>query len=206
MLTPVDAQFLTEATASLASHLYASLDKGRLLAHEHYDQHEMNTNAYTKGRTDLTRDHARRHLELAKEELGPWKLSKASSGRLHLVNNLLVVRVLHGLPFAETPAPGRNKARVSYYLNPPANLFGVESSRLLAVWSVDEKSGETVIRIVRPTGTWKHGHTAQTDIDFVLPRLAEDFTKFEFIPDDKDFTLPFEFDNEDLREEGDTGA
>jgi hypothetical protein len=205
MLTPEDAQFIAAATVDLARPLYEGLDKGRLLAHEHYDEHGMNGSGYTKGRTDLTRDHARRQLETV-GGLGEWKLGKQQSGRILLSNGLMLIRVLHGAPFpGDTPPPGRNQARVSYYQNPTIDLFGVESSRLLAVWTADE-SGELSIRIVRPVGSWKFGRNAKTDIDFILPREVEDFTSLEFIPNDDDFTLPFEFDEDERHEEGDTGA
>jgi hypothetical protein len=204
MLTPADAQYITEATTDLAVPLHDALDKGRLVAHEHYDKHKMNGHGYTKGRTDLTRDHARRLL--SSEDLGGWELRKTVSGRILLANGLMLIRVLHGAPFADTPPPGRNQARVSYYRNPTLDLFGVESSRLLAVWTNDTKTGELSIRIVRPVGAWSLGRNAKTDIDFTLPRSAEDLTKIEFIPNDEDFVLPFELDSDERREEGDTGA
>jgi hypothetical protein len=205
MLTPEDARFITEATADLSAPLYESLDKGRELANEHYDKHGMEGNGYTKGRTDLTRDHARRHLEQL-DDLGGWTLMGTRSGRILLANGLMLVRILHGSPLINTPPPGRNQARVSYYRNPTLDLFGVESSRLLAVWSTDPQSGDVSIRIVRPAGAWKLGRNTKTDIDFTLPRDVQDIANLEFRPDDEDFTLPFEFDEDERREEGDSGA
>ena len=206
MLTPDEAQILTEAVATLAAPLHDGLDKGRLLAHEHYDKHGMTGIGYTKGRTDLTRDHARRHLEQLKPlQLGGWTLNQRRSGRIHLANDTLSLRVLHGTPLDTTPAPGKNQARISYYRNPRATLFGVQASNLLAVWTNHPQTSELSIRIVRPIEKWKYGHAPVVDLDFVLPRTSEDFGDWEFVPDDKGLNLPFIFD-EDEREEGESSG
>lgn len=201
MLTPDDAQFLTEAVAGVATPLHEGLDKGRLVAHEHFDKHGMKGTAYAKGRTDLTRDHARRHLEKL-VDLGGWKLVNGTSGRIHLYNGTLTLKVLHGAPFGSTPAPGHNQARISYYRNGRLNLLGVQGSNLLAVWTNDPASGELSIRIVRPINGWKYGGTPHVDLDFVMPRSAGDFGEWQFIPDDEGMPLPFIFDEEEQREEG----
>lgn len=205
MLTPDDASFITAATEGLAAPLYAALDAGYTAAHGHYDDHEMVGEGYTKGRTDLARDHARRYLERLhkdKKDLGGWEPITGSSGRLHLRNGMMTMRILHATPYDLVPAPGRNKARISYYYNRTVDLFGVEASNLLAVWvSPREEGGEISVRIVRPIGEWKPGRPPKFDLDFELPRETEAFTDWEFVPDDKGLVLPFEFD-EDLREEG----
>ncbi|MCX5215876.1 hypothetical protein OG689_42795 [Kitasatospora sp. NBC_00240] len=201
MLTPEDGAFITLAVEGLAAPLLAGLDQGYTNAHRHYDEHEMTGQGYTKGRTDLTRDHTRKHLDAAKD-LGGWKLANSRSGRILLRNQMLTIRVLHAAPFDLVPAPGRNKARISYYSNPAIDLFGVQSSNLLAVWlSPEEEGGQISVRIVRPIGDWKPGRPAKFDLDFELPRDTESFTGWEFVPDDNGIMLPFEFD-EDQREEG----
>ncbi|MFJ6212214.1 hypothetical protein ACIQGZ_02590 [Streptomyces sp. NPDC092296] len=201
MLTPDDAAFITSAVEGLALPLYGGLDQGFTNAHRHYDDHGMVGNGYTKGRTDLTRDHARRHLE-QQEDLEGWMLAKSASGRILLRNEMLTIRVLHAAPFDMVPPPGRNKARISYYSNPAVDLFGVQSSNLLAVWlSPAQEGGQISVRIVRPIGDWKPGRTPKFDLDFELPRESEAFEGWEFIPDDAGIALPFEFD-EDIREEG----
>lgn len=207
MLTPDDAQFITDAVSSLALPLHEGLDKGREVAHGHYDLHEMTGSGYTKGRTDLTRDHARRYLEEL-DDLGGWKINRTASGRILLNSGLMLVKVLHGSPNGEVPAPGRNKARLRYYSNPASvDLFGVESSRLLAVWVTDTETGEITVRIVRPVGVWKIGRPIKADLDFILPRDADDFSKLEFVPDSDDLELPFFIDeDDDKREEGESGG
>ncbi|RZB18382.1 hypothetical protein StrepF001_14985 [Streptomyces sp. F001] len=205
MLTPEDASFITAAVEGLASPLHAAFDAGYTNAHAHYDDMGMTGDGYSKGRTDLTRDHARRHLELQHEEgadLGGWQPIKSASGRLHLQHGMMSMRVLHATPFDLVPAPGRNKARISFYRNQTIDLFGVHASNLLGIWlSPPEEGGEISIRIVRPIGEWKPGRPPKFDLDLVLPRDTETFTGWEFIPDDQGLELPFEFD-EDLREEG----
>lgn len=205
MLTPKDASFITTATEGLATPLYEALDHGYAAAHSHYDDSGMAGEGYTKGRTDLARDHTRRFIERRHEErldLGGWEPTKSSSGRLHLRNGMMTLRLLHATPYDMIPAPGRNKARISYYYNRTVDLFGVEASNLLAVWlSPPEEGGEISVRIVRPIGEWKPGRPPKFDLDFELPRNTESFTDWEFVPDDKGLALPFEFE-EDQREEG----
>lgn len=205
MLTPDDAAFITLAVEGLASPLYEGLDTGYTNAHEHYDEHGMIGQGYTKGRTDLARDHTRRHLEQVKD-LGGWQVASTKSGRILLHNEMLSLRVLHATPFDLVPAPGRNKARISYYKNPTIDLFGVQSSNLLAVWmSPPEEGGEISVRIVRPIGDWKPGRPPRFDLDFELPRETETYTGWEFVPDDHGIILPFDFD-EDIREEGESSG
>lgn len=201
MLTPDDASFLTAAVEGLAEPLYSGLDSAYDTAHRHFDENGMVGHGYTKGRTDLTRDHLRRSLEDA--DLSGWRLTNSRSGRILLSNGLLTMRILHAAPFDMIPAPGRNKARISYYSNPLVDLFGVNSSNLLAVWlSPPEEGGEISIRIVRPIGDWKPGRPPKFDLDLELPRATETFQDWEFLPDDRGLELPFEFDEEE-REEGD---
>jgi hypothetical protein len=127
----------------------------------------MNGVGYTKGRTDPARDHARRHLEQA-HDIGGWKVIDSSSGRFHLHKEMLFVRVLHASPIDLVPAPGPNRARISYFRNPTIHVFGVQASNLLAVWlSPPEEGGQISIRVVRPIGYWKPGRPPT-----IRPRLG----------------------------------
>ena len=201
MLTPDDAAYLTAAVEGLAQPLYAGLDTGYTNSHKHFDEHGMTGNGYTKGRTDLTRDHTRRHLEQVKD-LGGWWVVNGTSGRLHLSKEMLSIRVLHASPIDIVPAPGRNRARISYFRNPTIDIFGVQSSKLLAVWLPPaEEGGRISVRIVRPIGDWKPGRPPKFDLDLELPRDTESFEGWEFTADESGIILPFEFD-EDIREEG----
>lgn len=208
MLTPEDASYITAAAEGLAAPLYAALDHGYTAAHSHYDEGEMVGEGYTRGRTDLTRDHARRRLEklyAERADLGGWRPLHGASGRLHLAHGTMSLRLLHATALDMIPAPGRNKARISYYRNRTVDLFGVEMSNLLAVWlSPPADGGDISIRIVRPIGEWKPGRPPKFDLDFELPRHTETFTgaEWEFVPDEGGIALPFEFDDDLLREEG----
>lgn len=205
MLTPDDGAVLTAAVEGLADPLYKSLDDGYSTAHGHFDEHGMVGNGYSKGRTDLARDHAKRLLEAA-PGLGGWKVSENPSGRLHLYKEHLTIRVLHASPIDFVPAPGRNRARISYFQNQAIDMFGVHASNLLAVWlSPPSEGGQISIRIVRPIGDWKPGRRPKFDFDIELPRDIETFEGWEFVADESGIVLPFEFD-EDLREEGGPGG
>jgi len=205
MLTPEDAQFLTDSASGLASPLHEALEAAHGIANKHYDKYAME-DGYTKGRTDLTRDHARKLLEDPQKDLGGWRVPKGKSGRLTLYRNALSLKILHAAPLEGVPAPGRNQARIRYYRNHSATLHGAEASSLLAVWTHDAKADQVVIRIVRPTGIWKHGHAPAVDFDIPLPRSAEDFANLVFIPNDQDIPLPFAFDDETGEESGTSGA
>jgi hypothetical protein len=201
MLTPDDGAFLTAAVEDLSAPLYKGLDEGYTTAHTHFDGHGMTGLGYAKGRTDLARDHAKRLLE-GEADLGGWKVSEIPSGRLHLCKEHLTMRVLHASPVDIVPAPGRNRARISYFENRTIDLFGVEASNLLAVWlSPPGEGGQISIRIVRPIGEWKPGRRPKFDFDIELPRDVGTFEGWEFSADESGIILPFEFD-EDLREEG----
>lgn len=205
MLTPDEAQFLTDAVVALGKPLHEALAEARRAANKHYDEHSMTGEGYTKGRTDLTRDHARKLLEAPGNDLGGWRIPKGKSGRLTLCRDALSLKVLHVVPMEGVPAPGRNQARVRYYNNHEATLYGAEASSLLAVWTYNSKVDQVIIRIVRPSGTWKYQHSPVTDFDIPLPRKAEDFTGLVFTPNDQDIPLPFVFDDENT-EEGKTGG
>ncbi|MEV6738630.1 hypothetical protein AB0N14_17545 [Streptomyces sp. NPDC051104] len=198
MLRPEDARFITEAITPLAAPLHEALEQGRLNADDHYDRHEMTGRRFLKGRTDLTRDHALAHL--LRQDLAGWSPSRRGSGRIHLSRNAMSIRLLHRSPFGDSvPPPGKNRARINYYRNPVPDLIGVEASQLLAVWDVDEK-GEVVIRVVRPTRSFKAGAVSTSDYDLLLPRSAEDLSKLEFISSDEEIDLGFLFEDDETQE------
>lgn len=205
MLTPDDAQFLADSVTGLGQPLHEALEAGRKAASEHYDQYGMTGAGYTKGRTDLTRDHARKLLEDPSIDLSGWSIAKGRSGRLSLHHNALHVRVLHVEPVEGVPAPGRNQARIRYYSNHNATLGGAEASSLLAIWRFDPKISQVAIRVVRPTGAWRYRQNHVADFDIPLPRRADEYRDFVFTPNDTDIPLPFSFD-EDIREEGERGG
>lgn len=205
MLTHEEAQFLTQAVVGLGQPLHTALEAARKTANEHYDEHVMTGQPYSKGRTDLTRDHARKNLEDPEVDLQGWRVPKRGSGRLTLYRDALSLKVLHGTPVEDIPAPGRNQARIRYYRNHTATLLGAEASSLLAIWTYDAKADQISIRVVRPVGTWSYRHRPVTDFDIPLPRKAEEFEHLVFIPNDQNMPLPFDLD-EDTREEGESGG
>ncbi|MGW3931129.1 hypothetical protein ACWECC_23930 [Streptomyces microflavus] len=203
MLRPEDARLITEAITPLAAPLHEALEEGRQNAHDHYDRHKMTDRRFGKGRTDLTRDHALAYL--LKQDLAGWKPSRRGSGRIHLSRNAMSVRLLHRSPFGDAvPPPGKNRARINYYRNPKPDLIGVEASHLLAVWDVDAK-GEIVIRVVRPTKSFRAGAISTSDYDLLLPRSAEDLSKLEFFSSDEEINLGFLFEDDEEQEEGEEG-
>ncbi|WP_066954349.1 hypothetical protein [Streptomyces lushanensis] len=204
MLRPEDARFITEAITPLAAPLHESLEEGRQNANDHYDRHKMAERCFLKGRTDLTRDHAL--ARLLKLDLAGWTPSRRGSGRILLSRNAMSIRLLHRSPFGDTvPPPGNNRARINYYRNPTPDLIGVEASQLLAVWDVDRK-GEVVIRIVRPTKSFRAGAVSTSDYDMLLPRSAEDLSKLTFESSDEEIDLGFLFKDDEEQEEGEEGS
>lgn len=202
MSTLEDAEFITEAAASLGGPLHEALDRGDERTRSHFREFNMTGPEYARERTELTRAHARQYL--GHNLLGDWTLTnEAPTGTLWVRRGLLSVRVLHIAPDGMIPAPGRNRARVNYYLNPGLQLFGAEASQLLALWAKDPDSGSIDVRVVRPVGRWAYGKNAKVDIDFMLPR--DDFGALEFIPDDEGINVPLFLDGE-TGQEGASGV
>lgn len=138
------------------------------------------------------------HLELSKkkkDDLGPWSLSgnHARNGELWLTDNDYRVRILHGLSDEQVPPPGSNGERRAYYSNSPlvtqSPLWGPHLDRLLILWRIDAKTGAPAFRVVRTIGTWKFGSTEKTDLDFLLPKHAEDLASLRFEPADEELEL-----------------
>ncbi|MEU0338264.1 hypothetical protein ABZ092_04545 [Streptomyces bobili] len=204
MLRPEDARFITEAIAPLAVPLHEALEEGRQNANDHYDRHKMKDQRFLKGRTDLTRDHTLAHL--LKQDLAGWAPPRKGSGRILLSRNAMSIRLLHRSPFGDSvPPPGKNRARINFYRNPAPDLIGVEASQLLAVWDVD-KNGEVIIRVVRPTKSFRAGAVSTSDYDLLLPRSAEDLSKLEFVSSDEEINLGFLFEDDEEQEEGEEGS
>ncbi|MFE2869360.1 hypothetical protein [Embleya sp. NPDC059259] len=147
------------------------------------------------------------HLRLQDMDLGPWCLAgnHASNGALWLTDGEYRARILHAASDSDVPAPGVNYARRAFYRNTPLplqdTLMGPANDRLLILWTTDPEDGAPSFRVVRPIGNWKWGTRAITDLDFVLPRYAEELADLRFEPSDEglDLFVPNE-------EEGDAGG
>ncbi|GMA36841.1 hypothetical protein [Demequina litorisediminis] len=122
--------------------------------------------------TGPSRTHAVRGLvayQLERRDIDPWSVTVTHNSGITLRHDGLVMRVLHGSSGGAIPSPGRNLARQNFYLNPTLDDEMLPpSDNLLALWSLDHRS-EVEIRIVRPTGTWRHGEAGKADLDFILP-------------------------------------
>jgi len=202
MATPSEVAFLVEAVAPLCEPLHAAFEKASDLAESHFIEYDMTGTTYARERTDLTRAHGRRLL--MKSKIGDWKVTKTTNGQLSLSGGTLSARIMHVGPAGMLPVAGTNAARVSYYCNPPANLFGVEGSRLLLPWTIDPETGEIVFRVVRPIGVWGYRERAKVDVDFILPPNSADLSSMQFVPDDNAIELPFG-DGEETEDESATG-
>lgn len=165
---------------------------------------ELSHRLYTWHATHTTR--ALAHYRIASGKvpgLGLWALSgnHARNGELSLTDGGYSVRILHALNDTDVPPPGLNGARRAYYHNPPLPLQeplpGQPYDRLIALWRIDQQTGATSFRIVRPIGNWRYGGKAKTDLDFPLPETAADLRKLHFEPVDEDL------DEIDIPEEGD---
>ncbi|MDI1464301.1 hypothetical protein QEZ54_25345 [Catellatospora sp. KI3] len=199
MDTPSDAEFLADSLAPLCAPLHHAFEKAHEVAEGHFIQYDMIDQFHARELTDLTRAHARRELRTAQDAgtLGDWRLFTLKGGQTVLRCGLLRAKVLHVAPGKTVPHPGHNRARVSYYRNPPSSLFGVKDSRLLLLWSVDKQEGEVEFRVVRPLGAWKYGEVHLSDFDLMLPRESADLMTMEFTPDDSEIQLSFELGDEE---------
>ncbi|MEV5449878.1 MULTISPECIES: hypothetical protein [Streptomyces] len=152
------------------------------------------------------------HHRLLKASLGPWTLSgnHRRNGELWLTDGDYRVRLLHGFSDDHVPPPGSNHARRAYYRNlplPPAfqvPAFGPENNKLLILWRVGP-DGAPAFRVVRTTGTWKFGATAEVDLDFPLMPTADELRKLRFEPQDDSIELDLP-DNEEMGDGDGTGG
>jgi hypothetical protein len=207
MADPTDKDVLIEVMSSLVTGLYSSLDRALDLAQQHFIDFDMVGHEYQPAVHHLARAHSRRLLLAASAEggLGNWEVARPKPNlQLILHNEALELRLLRPVG-KDVPPPGPNPARQAYYTNVHDNLLGIRGSRLLALWSIDPGSGEVLIRVVRPIGTWRWRANAKLDIDFVLPRGADTLENLEFIPieDLEQSFVPFGADENEQDGEGD---
>lgn len=196
MATPEDVAALRDAVAPLCAPLHEIVESADELAESYFAEQDMDGTEYNRWRTDLARAHIFKQLGAA--DLGGWKRApQPGPGNISLNRDLMQLRLLRFAPGGFIPSPGSNLARLRYYRNPPATLFGVAASRLVASYSVDPETGEASIQITRPTGHWGHGQTAIADMEFELPRTIVDLERLEFVPDDEEIELPFDFGDGD---------
>ncbi|ABW15625.1 hypothetical protein Franean1_6283 [Parafrankia sp. EAN1pec] len=206
MFTPSDRDRLLELMEPLCGPLYRSLDRAVDLSWQHFDGHGMTGDHYSAGRWQLARAHALRLIEDEQltGDLGRWSL-KRPRGNLQLCLHQGAAKLRLLRPGVDdAPPPGPNRARVAYFTNNQANLFGVDGSHFIGLWSRDPETGEVELRVVRPRGAWDFGRKAKLDLDLILPRQSEDLGRLEFRPDDEDIDLQLPFD--DTEEGGNENA
>lgn len=206
---PTDKDVLVDVMRPLVPGLYDSLDQAFELAQQHFVEFDMTDPAYQPALHHLARAHSRRLLieAGAAGRLGDWQVADPGPNvQVLLRNESLELRLLRPLG-DEVPPPGPNRARQAYYTNLHDNLLGIRGSRLLGLVVVDPTSGEVLVRVVRPVGTWKFRSRAKIDIDFVLPRSVHTLESLEFIPteDLEQGFLPFEVEGDEQEGEGDVG-
>lgn len=128
------------------------------------------------------------------------------NSELKLCRDTMTLKILRpGIRPGSVPHPGPNRARMYYYRNPLFNLYGASGSNLIGVWTIDEKTGEFDVRLVRPTKPWRSLGREEVDIDFILPASSADLEQLEFIPSDEAIPLPFEFLDDEDEEGGHVG-
>lgn len=208
MPDPGDKNILINAMGPLVTGLYASLDRALELAQQHFVDFDMTGREYQPTVHHLARAHGRRLLLAASVggDLGRWQVARPRPNlQVVLYHDNIELRLLRPIGH-DVPPPGRNPTRQAYYTNIHDNLLGMEGSRLLGLWSIDPKTKEMAIRVVRPIGVWKWAATAKLDIDFVLPRGINTLESLEFIPtEDLEVELPFA-EEDDQDGEGNVGS
>lgn len=204
MATPEEVEYIRDAVAPLCEPLHEALYRGVETGRSFLAEHDLTAAAYNPLLAHIARAGARRHLEVHEDLLEGWLVGpSANNVQLRVARRSMSVRVLRALPFNAVPPPGSNYARVRYYLNGRASLFGVEDSDLIATWWIDG-ADEVQIRVVRPCGRWNYGDSSEVDVDFVLPQSIDTLADLAFEPDDED--LSFDFPAEDEEDEGDAGS
>lgn len=204
-----DFKFLKRALAPVIRPLYDCLDKAAAIADDHFAEYSMELAEYRPSAAHLARAHARRLLndKQTRGEIDPWVLAAPQPNvQICLAWELLRLRLLRPDGPA-VPKPGPNQARIAYFSNLHAQLFGIGGSKLLGLWAPDG-AGEIQVRIVRTVGEVRHRPRVPVDIDFWLPRSAEDLSSLEFEPSDDgiDVELPFAASDEDEEREADDGS
>lgn len=159
-------------------------------------------------RTHAIRAHA--HAYLKQRDLGLWSLTgkHSQNGKLSISDGNYSARLLHSPSETDVPPPGHNAARRAYYYNPrlpfQGTLFGTPDDRLLILWRLDPHTGAPAFRVVRPVGRWTYGRKAKVDVDFPLPRSADELAGYQFKPTDSGIrlTIPNEEKDNDFRAGG----
>jgi hypothetical protein len=129
------------------------------------------------------------------EGLGDWSLSgnHAQNGALWLTDNTYRIRILHTLNETDVPPPGTGRGRRAFYRNRPltgmAPLFGPANDKLLILWRIASGTAVPGFRVVRTIGEWKWGSLAEADLDFTLPRTADELADLTFHPTDEGLSL-----------------
>jgi hypothetical protein len=177
-----DWDYLVKALDPLREPLHDALPAAADIADGHFTEHDMDGREYQAGRAHLARCHARRLICAWQGQLGGWQVTPPGpNARLWLAREGLKMRLLRPLvPGMATPPPGPNLARIAYYSNVDASLFGVRASDLIALWQVVDDA--SVIRIVRPVGRWRYGSHEKVDVDFYLPQAPTSLADLEFRP------------------------
>ena len=181
---------LLDAIGPLCEPLYDVLTNARTAAHKRHPEFVSDPDLMPV-LTHVTRGLALH--DLRGRDLGSWKTVPKKNAGIALSDGSLSIRVLHQLPDASPPPPGRNRLRRLFYSNPTLSddVFP-PGHNLLALWS--ETRSALSIRIVRPVGTWSYGARHKVDLDFVLPAHAADLDSLRYETADQDIvvTIPLE--------------
>jgi hypothetical protein len=207
MATSEDWMIIREALSPLCEPLYRCADRSQELADDHFIRHGMYDAEHPGGRAHLARHHLRAELKKEKD-LGGWRVGRPRpNGELTLSLMAMRLRILRPGPKVvevfPSPPPGRNRARIYYYRNPNASLYGAAASNLVGIWAFDEEAEEVAIRIVRPVRAWMFGQYEQVDINFWLPRQGANLSIMEFVPSDEGISLPLFEGLEEVEEDAD---
>ena len=207
-MTTSEPEFLVAALSELTEALYRDLDEAVRIAGGHFREYDMTDATYHAGQSHLARCHARRLLQLSQAdgELGGWVVAPpAPNVQVCLNRQQLQLRMLRP-DKKQVPKPGTNDARIAWFSNHHDTLGGIESSRLIGLWALNDES-EVVVRVVRTSGEARWGQRNRIDVDITLPRLATAVEDLEFRPFDAgEIELPFEQGDEETGTDNATGT
>jgi hypothetical protein len=201
-----DEQFIKQTMAPLCGPVHRSLERAVGITAEHLESFGMTLEDYGPVYRHLARGHAIHQLCQVENELKAWRVARRRpNSQFSLSSGAMKLRLLRPSYDGGPPAAGTNKARINYFRNPDATLFGAAASNLLGVWYVDPVTAEISILVTRPTGVGDRGINPKVDIAFWLPDSADELESLEFVPEDDELTLPIELDP-DPEEEGDADS
>lgn len=186
-----DCRVVSAAVSGLCEPLHEVVQEAWEEADRFFVERDMAESDHRGGRAHLARHLMRRELR-ARGAIDGWSMAPGCppNSQVSLNRGAMRLRLLRPGVLGTVPPPGPNRARVRYYSNPQLGLFGAEASNLIAVWEV-EQGGDAAIRVVRTTGPWGSLGSEQVDIDFLLPRLADNVADLVFEPSDEGLDLPF---------------